>query len=211
MMTAQDIKEKTFEKAVFGGYDMGTVDDFLDEAANDFAALAKENAVLKSKMKVLVEKIEEYRSTEDAMRLALLSAQKMSAQIENEARAKADALTAESERAAEQRRAQVDDEVKSRLRDVKLEVATEQARLAEAKRSSSSFIENIRLMCAKQMEFLSALSDATPTQASAQPVVTNVVREAPAPAPAPVQEEPTRRFGAQEQSVGFEDLRFDIG
>ena len=30
MMTPQDIMDKTFEKAVFGGYDMAAVDDFLN-------------------------------------------------------------------------------------------------------------------------------------------------------------------------------------
>ena len=46
MMTPQDIREKTFEKAVFGGYDMGQVDDFMEAAASDLAALQKENGVL---------------------------------------------------------------------------------------------------------------------------------------------------------------------
>ena len=64
MLTPQNFREKTFEKALFGGYDMAAVDDFLDEAANDYAAVAKENMVLKSKMKVLVEKIEEYSKLE---------------------------------------------------------------------------------------------------------------------------------------------------
>ena len=61
MITAQDIREKTFEKSKFGGYDMAEVDDFLEELANDLTASQKEVAVLKSKMKVLVSKIEEYR------------------------------------------------------------------------------------------------------------------------------------------------------
>ena len=52
MITPQDIREKTFEKAMFGGYDMGGIDEFLEEVANDVAALQKENAVLKGKMKV---------------------------------------------------------------------------------------------------------------------------------------------------------------
>ncbi len=30
MITPQDIKEKTFEKALFGGYDMAAVDRFLE-------------------------------------------------------------------------------------------------------------------------------------------------------------------------------------
>ena len=46
MITAQDIREKTFEKSTFGGYAMGEVDDFLDELADDLAAAQKESAVL---------------------------------------------------------------------------------------------------------------------------------------------------------------------
>ena len=47
MITAQDIREKTFEKARIGGYDMASVDDFLEELADDITASQKENAVLK--------------------------------------------------------------------------------------------------------------------------------------------------------------------
>ena len=57
MITAQDIREKTFDKA-FNGYNMSQVDEFLDEIAADLTAMAKESASLKSKMKVLVEKVE---------------------------------------------------------------------------------------------------------------------------------------------------------
>ncbi|MBP0975792.1 MAG: DivIVA domain-containing protein, partial [Oscillospiraceae bacterium] len=36
MITAQDIREKTFEKSKFGGgYDMAQVDEFLEEIADD--------------------------------------------------------------------------------------------------------------------------------------------------------------------------------
>ena len=41
MITPQDIKEKTFEKALFGGYDMAAVDSFLEDMqtirSNDIA------------------------------------------------------------------------------------------------------------------------------------------------------------------------------
>ena len=86
MITAQDIREKTFEKSRMNGYDMASVDDFLEELAEDIGASQKENAVLKSKMKVLVDKIEEYRANEEALNLAILSAQKLAVQIESEAR-----------------------------------------------------------------------------------------------------------------------------
>ena len=59
MLSPQDISDKVFVKAVFGGYDMTGVDDFLEGVAGDYAALYKENAILKGKLKVLVEKVEE--------------------------------------------------------------------------------------------------------------------------------------------------------
>ena len=89
MITAQDIREKGFERARMGGYDMASVDEFLEELADDVAATQKENAVLKSKMKVLVDKIEEYRANEEALNAAILSAQKLAVQIESEARQRA--------------------------------------------------------------------------------------------------------------------------
>ncbi|MBQ1703720.1 MAG: DivIVA domain-containing protein, partial [Oscillospiraceae bacterium] len=61
MLTPQNIQEQEFNKAVFGGYDMGAVDDFLETVSADYTALYKENAVLKGKLKVLVDKVEEYR------------------------------------------------------------------------------------------------------------------------------------------------------
>ena len=63
MLSPQDIAAQAFQKAVFGGYDMASVDEFLDQVQEDYSALYKENAILKNKLKVLVEKVEEYRST----------------------------------------------------------------------------------------------------------------------------------------------------
>ena len=59
MMTPQEIQEKTFAKAVFGGYDMQMVDEFVEPLAQDYITLYKENEVLKSKLKVLVKKLED--------------------------------------------------------------------------------------------------------------------------------------------------------
>ncbi|NLH00290.1 MAG: DivIVA domain-containing protein [Clostridiales bacterium] len=148
MLTPQNFREKTFEKALFGGYDMAAVDDFLDEAANDYAALAKENMVLKSKMKVLVDKIEEYRATEDSMRMTLLSAQKLGMQIEEEARKKAEEILSNAK-----------DEAERITREAYTQRATEEARLLEAKRESAKYIENMRLLCSKQLDFLDGLQN----------------------------------------------------
>lgn len=148
MITPQDIKEKTFEKAVFGGYDMASVDNFLEELSNDLALLQKENATLKGKMKVLVDKIEEYRNNEDAIRMAVVSAQRLGNMIEEESRAKAAAAVAEAEAEA------------TRItKEAQLEVEMEKARLDEAKKASAQFVENMELLCTRQMSFLEKVSE----------------------------------------------------
>ena len=100
MLTPQEVAEHAFSKASFGGYNMAMVDEFLDLVTADYTSLYKENATLKAKMKVLADKVEEYRATEEAMRRAMLSAQKTAdemvaaAQTQAEDRAAAEELHA---------------------------------------------------------------------------------------------------------------------
>ena len=82
---------------------MSQVDEFLDILTGDYSALYSENAVLKSKMKVLVDKVEEYRSTEEAMRKALLTAQKMADELVAQAEAKKTELLKNAETEAKAR------------------------------------------------------------------------------------------------------------
>lgn len=177
MLTAQDIKEKTFEKAVFGGYDMDGVDTFLETVAADIAALQKEIAVLKGKMKVLVDKVEEYRSTEDAMRLALLSAQKMSVQIETDAKNTSDRLVEETERACREIRQQAEVEARRIVDAAQNATQVEQARVDRARAASGAYIARVRELCMEQLRFLDELASLAPqdvktaaAQMSQQPV-----------------------------------------
>lgn len=174
MLTPQNFREKTFERAIFGGYDMAAVDDFLEEAANDYAAVAKENMVLKSKMKVLVDKIEEYRSTEDSMRMTLLSAQKLCAQMEQEAKERAEATVANARQEAERTTAAARLEAERVVRDAHDQRVTEEARLLEARKESSRYIEDMHLICTKQLEFLENLEsfklDPTQLEQTSEPV-----------------------------------------
>jgi len=150
MLTPQDIKEKTFAKAVFGGYDMASVDDFLEELCDDYANLFKESAILKSKIKVLVEKVEEYRSTEDAMRMALLTAQKMGDDIIDETKKKSEDMI----KAA-------DEEIAQKRENVSLEFADAEARLAAAREQTEKFIRASEEIMRQHAEFLSKLENLT--------------------------------------------------
>ena len=64
MLTPQEVAQRSFGKASFGGYNMAMVDDFLDELTADYETLFNENALLKQKLGVLSGKIREYQSTE---------------------------------------------------------------------------------------------------------------------------------------------------
>jgi len=149
MLTPQDISEKGFDKVMLNGYDTGEVDDFLDAVSNDYNALYKENAILKGKLKVLVEKVEEYRSTEDAMRMALLTAQRMGEEITNEAN-----------RAKDEMLMKTDAEVKAKLTDTEKRIAEEEMRLSVATKETAKFIEFSQAVMRKHSEFLERLEAA---------------------------------------------------
>lgn len=159
MITAQDIREKTFEKSTFGGYAMNEVDDFLDELANDLTASQKEASVLRGKMKVLVEKIEEYRGSEDAMRKALVSAQKIADDVEAEARAKADAVIAEAEEKAAAILAEAEAKAAAVCGDLEARRAQEELRLQKAQTSAAEFIQTMLAFTDKEQTLLSTLKD----------------------------------------------------
>ena len=171
MITPQDIKEKTFEKALFGGYDMAAVDAFLEEISTDLALLQRENATLKGKMKVLVDKVEEYRGNEDALRMAVVSAQRLGNIIEKEAREKADTLVSDASAEAERI-----------TKDARLEVEMEKARLDEAKQASAQFVENMELLCNRQLSFLEKVGEMDfVKEHRANRIVEVVPEEVPAP------------------------------
>ena len=148
MITAQDIREKGFERARMGGYDMASVDEFLEELADDVAATQKENAVLKSKMKVLVDKVEEYRSNEEALNAAILSAQKLAVQIESEARQRAAATIAEAEEKARETIGSISDRADA-----------EEKRRADAKAAAAKYIEAAKALCHTQLGKLGKIAD----------------------------------------------------
>lgn len=157
MATPQEIREKVFEKAVFNGYDMASVDDFMDTVATEIGLLQKENAALKAKMKVLVDKIEEYRNNESALNMAMLSAQKLSVQIESDARSRATAIVNEADAQAAATIGSIDERV-----------AQEEARLQAAKISTAKFLDSALSMCRQQLDRLEAINAASRNELRAE-------------------------------------------
>ena len=161
MLTPQEVSERAFQKANFGGYNMAQVDEFLDVLTGDYSALYNENAVLKNKMKVLVDKVEEYRSTEEAMRKALMAAQRM-----------ADDLVREAERKRDEVLSQADAEAQSRRAELARELETEEFRLKKAQQATAAFVSKVRELQSGEAKLLSQLEELYPpeTKPAADPV-----------------------------------------
>ncbi len=146
MLTPQEVSERIFPKASFGGYNMASVDAFLDELTVDYTALYKENASLKAKMKVLADSLEEYRATEKGMRHALLAAQQAADEMMKEVEIKKNDLLRNAEA-----------EAKAQIEELQKKVANEEARLAAAQAATAEFVSSAREICRKQGEFLDSL------------------------------------------------------
>ena len=170
MLTPQEIQEQKFEKAVFGGYDMGQIDKFLDAVLSDYSSLYKENAALKAKMRVLVEKIEEYRAVDEELRKTLYNAQVTAKDTVSRAQADAERIVRDARANA----------AKS-VSDLQGQVLAEEKRLEDAKRQNAAYAEKIRRameLGIRQME--DVLSSSVPAQKAAEP------QPAPAAPKAPV-------------------------
>ena len=176
MLTPQDVTNREFDKAVFGGYDIAAVDRFLEELSQDYAALYRDNATLKGKLKVLVDKVEEYRNTEDAMHLALLTAQKTAREITEEAETKAAEILEEAQKKAEGLLAKAEADTEARRRELNAGLQTEENALLNARRKTAAYLESLKKASAEFEEsladiydFAEPLEDLPPLQTAAEP------------------------------------------
>ena len=185
MLTPQEVSTHAFAKAVMGGYNMAMVDEFLDELTDDYTALYKENAALKAKLKVLVEKVEEYRSTEDAMRATLLTAQKMADSIVHEAEAKRDQILAQAESGA-----------REKIENYRRELGEAETRLRQGQIELSKFIAASRDICNQQLAYLDQLPQLPVEQPAAPAAEEKKEEEAPAAAAA-FKEQPVEEPAAE--------------
>ncbi len=143
MFTPQQIQEISFETVRKGGYDMDSVDNVLEPLTQDYLTLYKENSVLKSKLRILVEKLEEYRRQENTMQSAILAAQKTGDQMLAETEKKCAAMLREAEQKAS-----------SRANNYDVKIEAEEERLMAAKEASRQFLDGMEKRLKRQLELI---------------------------------------------------------
>ena len=159
MFTPQQIDQISFGRATFGGYDMQAVDEFLEPLTEDYVTLYKENALLKSKMRVLVGKLEEYRKNEASMKDAIVNAQKTCDKMVKEAEAKCTQMLTDANAAAMENAKNADSLI-----------AAENARVEEAKKAAAAKIEEIQEQIRSCIEALDRIKDTNrPSVSSSAP------------------------------------------
>ena len=149
MITPQEIEQISFNRATFGGYDMHAVDEFLDPLTEDYITLYKENALLKSKMKVLVSKLEEYRANEASMKDAIVNAQKTCDKMVKEAEAKCTQMLVDANAAAAENAKNAD-----------ALIAAENDRVEEARQSAHLKIEDLQNQLQSCIQALDRIKEA---------------------------------------------------
>ena len=159
MLTPQQIDQIAFGTATFGGYNKDDVDQFLEPLTEDYVTLYKENALLKSKMKVLVSKLEEYRSNEASMKDAIVNAQKTCDMMVKEAEAKCTQMLSDANAAAAEN-----------ARNADALIASENDRVEEAKKAAVAKIDELEEQLRSCLQALDRIKEAnrpSPTAASA--------------------------------------------
>jgi len=120
-LTVRDMLEKTFKRS-FKGYDEDEVDKFLDQIIDEFKLLQNEVASLRTELAEAKEQVGKVKHTEETIMNTLVSAQKSSERMANEAKRKAEVIISSAEATAKQKAEQTLrelDEAKSKIEELK--------------------------------------------------------------------------------------------
>jgi cell division initiation protein len=100
-MTAIDIRQQQFAVRLFRGFDPQEVDAFLEEMADDFDELTRENALLKEQLVQVEEKSRGVEGREKTLQETLITTQKIAEEFKENARREAELVLREAHLRAE--------------------------------------------------------------------------------------------------------------
>lgn len=180
-MTGKDILNEEFERAGMRGYRAEQVDLFLNTVATYVDEVNSKNEDLSYKLKILADKIEEYKKDESSIRDALLGAQKLASSVIEEANKKAETLTREAQSAAEEMLGQAKNKIESLTKEslqkanaeinaAKRKCESEQRLLDNMKHEVSAFRSSILKQYKSHLDLLSNLPSIPLSEQKSEPV-----------------------------------------
>lgn len=155
-MKAKDINSQKFEKAAFG-YKQEDVDGFLNELAADYSQLEKENEEINAKLQVLADKVREYRKDEDAVRDALLFAQKEGHRVVSEANAKAEEVLSKAKSESDKIIGNATLDSRKAVDDLKVQIKKEEDNLSLLQKKVADFKKDLFDMYKLHLELITSM------------------------------------------------------
>lgn len=147
MVTVSDIKNVKFRKTNIGGYRAEDVDNFLDEVQDSYEKLQKENLNLTHKIKILADRVSQYRKDEDSVKTALVSAQKLASAALSEAQKEADIILETAQK-----------EASEILKNANNEIANQKETLIGLKKAVKDFRSNILSLYKEHLKLVNSFN-----------------------------------------------------
>jgi cell division initiation protein len=149
-----DIRQQQFTVKMFRGFDSQEVDAFLDDVADDYEAVLKENALLKEQLATLEERSRGLAEREKALQDTLVATQRLGDEMKTAARREAELHMREAELRGEKL-----------LEEVRSEEAKIKTEIQQLRRTKRQLIEDLRATLERYYRMMSAeLGDDAPDQ-----------------------------------------------
>ncbi len=95
-ITPLDVRQQQFTVRMFRGFDVQEVDAFLQDIAEDYEAVLKDNAILKEQLAAHEERARSFAELEKTLRDTLVTSQRMTEELKANARREAQLIVDEA-------------------------------------------------------------------------------------------------------------------
>lgn len=132
-ISPMDIRQQQFSVKMFRGFDNREVDAFLDDVAEDYQALIKENTLLKEQLQALEDRARHHEGREKILQETLITTQRLTEEMKEAAKRDAALVVREAELQGEKL-----------LDAARSEEASIRADIGRLKRVRLQFVEGLR-------------------------------------------------------------------
>ena len=144
-----DIRQQQFTERLFRGFDKDEVDRFLDQVAEDYESVIKENALLKEQLAAYEERARSTAELEKVLQETLVTTQKLTDDMKANARRDAELVREEARLAGEKT-----------LEEARAEEARILTEVRRLKRTRRQLVEDLRATLAQyQRQFAGDVID----------------------------------------------------
>ena len=133
-ISPMDIRQQQFTVRTFRGFDRREVEAFLDDVAEDYEQLVKENALFKEQLAALEERSRGIEDREKMLQETLVTAQRLAEEMKENARREANLLVREAELQGDKF-----------LEEARAEEAKIKAEILALKRTRRQLVEGLRV------------------------------------------------------------------